>query len=164
MAATLSSTRDGRAEADSDVCYAGLWRRMAADLVDNIVLLPLVSMLVPTRFPTHPTLVTLAQAMTADPLRQLLGAILGIAYTVVFWVKFLGTPGKLLLSCHLVDAQTFGPLTVGQSLLRNLGYLISYATLGLGFLWIAWDRRKQGFHDKIAGSVVLYVPRHPRRG
>ena len=164
MAATLSPAQEGSARAPADLCYAGFWRRMAADLVDNIVLLPVVSALAPARWPAHLTLAALAQAVAADPLRQLFGLVFGVAYSVVFWVKFLGTPGKLLLSCHLVDAQTLGPLTVGQSLLRNVGYLVSYATLGLGFLWIAWDRHKQGFHDKIAGSVVLYVPRHPRRG
>jgi uncharacterized RDD family membrane protein YckC len=137
---------------------------MAADLIDNIVLLPVMGALVPTRWPTHLTLVAIAQAMAAHPLRQLLGLIFGIVYSVVFWVKFLGTPGKLLLSCHLVDAHTLGPLSVNQALLRNLGYLVSYATLGLGFLWIAWDARKQGFHDKIADSVVLYAPRRAQRG
>ena len=164
MAATVSSAKERCDQSSSELCYAGFWRRMAADIVDNIVVLPIVSALAPTRWPAHPTFVALAQALAADPLRQLLGLVFAVAYSVVFWVKFLGTPGKLLLSCHLVDAETLGPLTVGQSLLRNFGYLISYATLGLGFLWIAWDRRKQGFHDKIAGSVVLYVPRHPRRG
>ncbi|WP_298137610.1 RDD family protein [Acidiferrobacter sp.] len=163
MAATLASTKDRHGQA-ADLLYAGFWRRMAADLVDNIMLLPILSALAPTRWPAHPTLVALAQAMAADPFRQFLGLIFSVAYSVVFWVKFLGTPGKLLLSCHLVDAHTLGPLSVGQSLLRNLGYLVSYATLGLGFLWIAWDPRKQGFHDKIAGSVVLHVPRRARRG
>ncbi len=89
MAAMLSPTRDGRAGPDSDLCYAGFWRRMAADLVDNIVLLPVVSALAPVRWPAHPTLASLAQAMAADPMRQFFGVIFGIAYSVVFWVKFL---------------------------------------------------------------------------
>ncbi|MHB1512211.1 MAG: RDD family protein [Acidiferrobacter sp.] len=164
MATALPSMEHRSGEATAHLCYAGFWRRMAADLIDNIVLLPVMGALVPTRWPTHVTLVTIAQAMAAHPLRQLLGLIFGIVYSVVFWVKFLGTPGKLLLSCHLVDAHTLGPLSVNQALLRNLGYLVSYATLGLGFLWIAWDARKQGFHDKIAGSVVLYAPRRTQRG
>ncbi len=164
MASTLASMARAPDERAAGPCYAGFWRRVAADLIDNIVLLPVMGALVPARWPAHPTLMTVAQAMAAHPWRQLLVAAFGVAYSVVFWVRFLGTPGKLLLSCHLVDARTLGPLSVGQSLLRNLGYLVSYATLGLGFLWIAWDRRKQGFHDKIADSVVLYVPRRVQRG
>lgn len=143
--------------------YAGFWRRMAADVLDNLLLLPIMSLLAPTRWPAQWTTAGLIQAVqqsaSEDPGRQLLGFLLAIAYSVFFWTRYLGTPGKLLCRCHLVDARTLGPLTVKQSLLRNLGYLVSWGTLGLGFLWIAWDKHKQGFHDKIAGSVVLYVPR-----
>lgn len=149
-------------------CYAGFWRRMAADLVDNALLLPVVSLLAPSQWPTRWStaglLAALTQSATTDPVRQLLALVLGVAYSIFFWVRYLGTPGKLLFHCHLVDAQTLGPLTIRQSLLRNVGYLVSWGTLGLGFLWIAWDKRKQGFHDKIAGSVVLHVLRpavHP---
>ncbi len=143
--------------------YAGFWRRMAADVLDNLLLLPIMSLLAPTSWPTQWTTAGLIQAMqqsaSEDPGRQLLGFLLAVAYSVFFWVRYLGTPGKLLCRCHLVDARTLGPLTVKQSLLRNLGYFVSWGTLGLGFLWIIWDKHKQGFHDKIAGSVVLYVPR-----
>lgn len=149
-------------------CYAGFWRRMMADIIDNLLLLPVMSLLAPTQWPAHLTLSAVMQAslntVAAHPGRQLLGIVLGVVYSVVFWVRYLGTPGKLLCRCHLVDAQTFGPLTINQSLLRNLGYLVSWGTLGLGFLWIVWDKHKQGFHDKIAGSVVLYLPRTIERG
>ncbi|HUW97927.1 MAG TPA: RDD family protein [Acidiferrobacter sp.] len=149
-------------KAQDGSCYAGFWRRMAASIVDNIVLLPVMSALAPTQWPRHLTMPAITRALVnsaaAHPERQLLGIAIGVLYSVVFWVRYLGTPGKLLWHCHVVDAHTLGPLTVSQSLLRNLGYLVSWGTLGLGFLWIAWDKRKQGFHDKIAGSVVLHVP------
>jgi len=74
---------------------------------------------------------------------------------VIFWLKFLGTPGKLLLGCQVVDARSGGPLRTGQALLRYLAYFVSALPLGLGFLWIAFDKRKQGFHDKIAKTVVV---------
>lgn len=85
----------------------------------------------------------------------LVNELLFITLIVFFWVKFLGTPGKLLLHCRVVHAETGQPLGVGRALLRYLGYYISLLTFMLGFLWIAWDRRKQGFHDKIANSVVV---------
>ncbi|TPW10609.1 MAG: hypothetical protein FD130_2175, partial [Halothiobacillaceae bacterium] len=53
------------------------------------------------------------------------------------------------------DATTFAPLRPGQAILRYFAYLVSILPLGLGFLWIIWDRRKQSFHDKIARSVVI---------
>lgn len=76
--------------------------------------------------------------------------------TVALWMKFLGTPGKLLLGCQVVDADNFAPVTIKQAVIRYLGYLVSMLPLLLGFFWIAWDPRKQGFHDKLAKTVVLY--------
>jgi uncharacterized RDD family membrane protein YckC len=39
---------------------------------------------------------------------------------------------------------------------RYLGYFVSALPLGLGFFWVAWDKRKQGFHDKLAKTVVIH--------
>jgi len=55
----------------------------------------------------------------------------------------------------VVDAASGAPLRPGQAILRYLAYIVSTLPLCLGFLWIAWDHRKQGFHDKIAKSVVV---------
>ncbi len=90
-------------------------------------------------------------------------AILSLIITVAFWVTLLGTPGKLLMGCQVVDATSAHPMTLRQAVLRYLGYYVSALPLGLGFLWIAWDTRKQGFHDKIANTVVLYDVQ-PRTG
>ena len=86
----------------------------------------------------------------------LLGAwILGAcAYYPFFWVRSGQTPGKRLLHLKVVrrDGQ---PLSWGTAIARYLGYIVSALPLYLGFLWILWDRNKQGFHDKIAGTVVV---------
>jgi uncharacterized RDD family membrane protein YckC len=42
-----------------------------------------------------------------------------------------------------------------QYIIRYLGYYVSIFALGLGFLWVAWDDKKQGWHDKMAGTVVI---------
>lgn len=175
------------------VRYAGFWRRLVADIINNILLLPILSLILPAsrwsgvlkaatlpfghlHTPTTygiqspipaplPSFASLVAPLTAHPAEQLLTTLITVTYTIVFWMRYMGTPGKLLMRCHLVDAQTFRPVTFRQSVLRNIGYLVSWGTLGLGFLWIAWDRRKQGFHDKIAGTVVLYVgPIHKGQG
>ena len=56
-----------------------------------------------------------------------------------------------------VDASSHAPATSGQYLLRYLGYYISLIPFGLGFLWVGIDPRKQGWHDKIASTVVIKV-------
>lgn len=141
---------------DAHTRYAGFWRRLAATLIDTVLLLAvsipimmifgrgMMQSMRPGTLPTVPDLNGL-----------LLNYVLPLALTVYFWVKFLGTPGKLLLGCRVVDATTGAPLRAGQAVLRYIAYIVSTLPFCLGFLWIAWDKRKQGFHDKIAKSVVI---------
>lgn len=142
---------------DSDVRYAGFWRRLAAGLIDT-VLFGLLSVILLTLLygADH-----FSQALEQGPASYhgigdfFIENVLPILLVTWCWVKYRGTPGKLLLECKVVDAKTGEGLTVGKAVLRYFGYYISLIPIGLGFLWIAWDRRKQGFHDKIAGSVVI---------
>jgi len=53
--------------------------------------------------------------------------------------------------------QSRGKPTIKQFLLRFLGYMVVSFTLGIGFIWIIFDRRKQGWHDKMANTVVVKV-------
>lgn len=75
---------------------------------------------------------------------------------IVFWRRYGATPGKFAIFAKIVDARTGNPLSTGQCVARYIGYLISFIPLFLGFVWIAIDRRKQGWHDKIAGTMVVY--------
>ena len=74
---------------------------------------------------------------------------------IVCWVKFAGTPGKRLLRLKVLDEKSGENLTVGQAILRYIGYFPSTLVFFLGFIWIAFDSKKQGWHDKIAKSVVV---------
>ena len=76
-------------------------------------------------------------------------------FTVLFWIYKSATPGKMALKAVIVDAKTGDLLTTKQSIIRYLAYYISIIPLGLGCLWVAWDQKKQGWHDKIAGTVVI---------
>ena len=66
------------------------------------------------------------------------------------------TPGKLLMGCRIVDADTLQPISHKQALIRLVGYFISALPMYLGFVWAAKDKRKQGLHDKLANTLVLY--------
>ncbi len=48
-----------------------------------------------------------------------------------------------------------GPVSVGKAFVRWIGYFVSAIVFCLGFLWIIWDKEKQGWHDKIAGTYVV---------
>ena len=55
----------------------------------------------------------------------------------------------------IVDATSGNKPTTGQFILRYVGYFVSILPLCLGFIWVGIDKRKQGFHDKIANTVVI---------
>jgi uncharacterized RDD family membrane protein YckC len=84
-------------------------------------------------------------------------------YPVFFWVTIGQTPGKWLFGLRVVrtDGQRLG---VGRSILRVIAYWISAIPLFLGFVWVLFDDQRQGWHDKIAGSYVIYYrPNRNRR-
>jgi uncharacterized RDD family membrane protein YckC len=80
--------------------------------------------------------------------------VLGSA-VIGFWRTCGATPGKLAMNIRIVDARTGELPSTGRLVLRLACYFVSAAALYLGFFWIAIDRRKQGWHDKIAGTVVI---------
>jgi uncharacterized RDD family membrane protein YckC len=90
-------------------------------------------------------------AFELSPVMPLLGA----AAVVGFWRLRGATPGKLAVGVRIVDARTGATPGTGRLVLRLLCYVLSAAPLYLGFLWIAVDRRRQGWHDKIAGTLVI---------
>ena len=59
------------------------------------------------------------------------------------------------LKLAVVDAKTGSKLTLQQSIIRYIGYIISALPLFLGYLWVAFDPKKQALHDKLAGTVVI---------
>ena len=59
-------------------------------------------------------------------------------------------------AAKIVDAETGGKPSNGMLVARYFAYIVSMLPLMLGFIWIGIDRRKQGFHDKIAGTMVIY--------
>ena len=85
----------------------------------------------------------------------LISTFFGLVYFLFFWVLVGFTPGMGLLGLRLVrcDGQQIG---LGRAIVRFIGYWVSLIFLGLGFIWILFDRRRQGWHDKIAGTCVLY--------
>ena len=126
--------------------YAGFWRRVLASVIDNIIFAVALLLVL------GPGFVSAEFLSGSDLLKKAMILLL----TVFFWVRFLGTPGKLLLGCQVVDATTLNPITPKQALIRYAGYFLSTLILFIGFFMVAWDKRKQGLHDKLAKTVVVY--------
>lgn len=83
-----------------------------------------------------------------------------VAVEIVYYTYLHGdtgqTVGKLLCGLKVVDLQG---RTIGyrRAFQRWVGYVLSYLVFGLGFFWVAVDRKSQGWHDKIAKSYVVRV-------
>jgi len=148
--------------------YGGFWRRSIAFFIDQVVLGITYVLLLFAGGLSHvlgkiaggglPPDVSPDAGSTAaavDFLYLYLAAVLVV--TVLYYTCLAGeagqTPGKMLLGLR-VRPEAGGAMTFGIALLRLTGYLVSGALFYLGFLWVAFDPRRQGWHDKIAGTVV----------
>ena len=93
---------------------------------------------------------------------QGLGFVLGLAYFTYFDGCPSGqTIGKRAMKIRVVDFQTGGELGYGKAIIRYVGRIISSIPCLLGYLWAIWDEQRQGWHDKIAGTVVVPVADYP---
>lgn len=82
-------------------------------------------------------------------------AVLFALVSIGCWWRCRGTPGQMLLGCQVVDARSSGRVGIVRCVLRLVALAMSLAALGLGVLWILWDRDKQGWHDKALGTRVV---------
>jgi uncharacterized RDD family membrane protein YckC len=125
--------------------YAGFWPRFGATIVDTLIALMV----------TVPLMMMVKGSAAAGPMDFLVNWVAPAIYTIVFWSVKQATPGKMVLSMRIVDAHTGSAPSLGQYFGRYLGYFVSLIPLGLGFFWIAFDERGQGWHDKLARTVVV---------
>jgi len=124
---------------------AGFGIRLVAYLIDSAIIF-LISLLIG---------VLIGFGNLALNIGELLAYILFILYTIGMW-SFAGgaTIGKKIMGIKIVTVSG-SPIGLGRAILRLIGYFVSGLFLGLGYLWIIWDKKKQGFHDKIAGTITI---------
>jgi uncharacterized RDD family membrane protein YckC len=149
------------------VCYVGFWARVFAQIVDTalslLVIVPVLYGLYGTVFMDFGKLMSspleylISYQPKTGPLDFVVSYVLPAVAIVIFWITRQATPGKMLISARVVDATTLGKIGTGQAIGRYLGYFVCMFSLGLGFLWIAVDPRKQGWHDKLAATVVIHA-------
>jgi uncharacterized RDD family membrane protein YckC len=130
--------------------YAGFWQRAGAFLIDWLIVVVISLPVIVLAFGAE--YFSLGPATRAWDLVTML--VLGAA-VIGFWRTCGATPGKLAMNIRIVDARTGELPSTGRLVVRLACYFVSAAALYLGFFWIAIDRRKQGWHDKIAGTVVI---------
>ena len=135
--------------------YAGFWLRFGASLIDVVVLLAIIAPIeIAVYGREYPALAMQGKTIAVDFWTQL---VLPLLAMIVLWRYRSATPGLMLLSARIVDAATLAPATVSKLTLRAVVLLLMWIFVIplVGVLWIAFDKRKQGWHDKAAGTIVV---------
>jgi uncharacterized RDD family membrane protein YckC len=127
-----------------DTVSAGFGERFVAVVIDWVVILIIGA---------------IVRIVFSEAFAALIGIFLGVAYATYFWTSNGQTPGKAAMGLKVVRADGGGLLDFGTSILRYVGYIVSGLPLFLGYLWVIWDPKHDAWHDKIAGTKVIKVPK-----
>ena len=162
--------------------YVGFWKRFLAFLIDSLVVVVVLSPVMLALYgggyfgrlsaewaalskssgdPNADAMRMVEILSRSDSAVMALGDIrvqIGLAVAIILLWRFRGaTPGKMLVKAKIVTAEGLSQPSTGRLIGRFFAYFVSIFPAFLGFLWIAFDRRKQGWHDKIAGTVVIHI-------
>lgn len=130
-------------DTERPIRVAGIGRRVNGWLIESILWLVVI------------TLPTIINAAAGTP--ELLAVVVPLAWLIfhlVLWTRGL-TPGKWILGDQVVDTRGVRAGFWRMALRETIGKFISGIVLGLGYFWILEDKDQQGWHDKIAGTLVV---------
>ncbi len=132
--------------------YAGFWVRVGAAIIDSILLLIVISPLMTAIYGIQ---YWTSQSYFLGFWDVVLNYLLPAVAIIIFWIYRSATPGKMMLKLSIVDAKTGGQPSKGQYIGRYLAYYVSAIPLFLGLIWVGIDKKKQGWHDMLAGTLVV---------
>ncbi len=147
------------ADTTSTATYGGFGVRTLAILLDAIILGLLTSAIAPIiGVGSIVTSQTTAGGITVNYTANALATGVGLLYFVGFWSLRGQTPGIIPFRMRVVRAVDGSRPDWVVCLLRYAGLIISIAAIFIGVIWAIFDSRKQGWHDKIAGTLVVRDP------
>lgn len=136
--------------------YGGFWRRVAAILLDGLIVS--ISYLPATI------------ALLIDPLSWawvlllVVSGLAGVVYFPVCWARWGATPGMSLMGLYVVRRTTLARISGWRAVGRYFAQVLAALPLGLGYLWVVFNGERRGWHDMLAGTVVLRVASLRERG
>jgi len=143
-----------------DVKYASFLRRLLATIIDGVLLtsinLILILIIGTYALPFLPKDKTISYFNLDSNYITVLSFIVGSLYYIYFIGSRGQTPGKMLLRIKVVKLETYEVPGYFKAFVREIiGKVISSIFLILGYLWMLWDPKKQTWHDKLVGTVVI---------
>jgi uncharacterized RDD family membrane protein YckC len=144
------------------ITVVGFGRRLLAAMLDSVVIF-FFSMLASTAAGVAGLVLGMYSPEAEEISERFVvatGLIVSVLYYVVFWAKSEGqTLGNFTFMMRIVGTNG-QPIGWGRALVRYFGYYVSVLFLSIGFLWAAFDKRRQGWHDKIARTYVIESDQH----
>ena len=123
--------------------YAGFWIRLGSGLID-LLILTVIALIIDHFFSST--------AISAAG-----GLVIAVVYWLGFWIWRGQTPGKMATGIKVIRTDS-SPVRWQCAWRRLAGYVVTSVTVFIGFIWVAFDSRKQGVHDKIADTYVVKLP------
>lgn len=143
------------------LAYAGFWVRTAAFVVDGCLLaLAMAVILIPLGVPFGEVrqieeFGVRTWVLDLDPTTSTVNTLLSATYFIVLWTLRGQTLGMMLFNLRVVRAEDGARLDVVSAVIRYVMLIISFAVIFLGVIFVAFDRHKQGWHDKLVRTVVV---------
>ena len=159
--AAAAATPEASGQARTDAAFGGFWIRVAAKILDWIILTAINSIVALSVFllllavtgitrrnaPFHLILVPQLGALVAR-------LAINAAYATFFVGRFAATPGKMVCGLRVVMADA-SPVSYGRALARHFAGMLSSLTLMIGYVIAAFDPEKRTLHDHICGTRVI---------
>ena len=135
--------------------YSGFWRRVGGYLIDSIIVaVPNNLIRVAVSAGDSGTFVG-PISPGASIAVTLIGLVIGVSYFAYLEGTRGQTVGKMAVGIKVIDADTGTVIGVPRGIGRYFARILSGLAIGLGYLWMLWDPRKQTWHDKLVRSVVV---------
>lgn len=138
--------------------FAGYGERLVAYIVDAIIVTIIVvvaSIVGAFAIAGGAATGSVGAAVSAGFLLVIVVFVVSIGYFPFFWARGGTTPGMKMFGLYVVRDSDGGPISGGQAVLRLFGYWVASLVFYLGFIWVFIDKRRRGWHDLIAGTVVV---------
>jgi uncharacterized RDD family membrane protein YckC len=149
--------------------YAGFWIRLAARLIDGVILgipFALLFGVIAVAAGVFAGNTNSTNQNTSGAAAAVFGGFFILLYlcflviTLGYWIYFWGTSGATLgmrlLRLRVIDANTGATIGYARAVVRLLMTVVNSWACYIGWIWVAFDPRKQGWHDKVANSVVIH--------
>lgn len=136
----------------NELQYAGFWVRVGAAVIDSVLV---IAITFPILWSVYGSEYFKSEKIINGFWDFIVSWVFPAVAVIVFWIYRSATPGKIALGLKIIDAETGQNPSTGKCIIRYLGYYVSTIPFFLGLIWVAFDKKKQGWHDKLAGTYVV---------